>query len=65
MAKNGGFADGGLMPFKDALAELHKQDQSIALRGLLDTEEATIRYQGVILGIERRWDAVMKRRNKN
>ena len=69
MAKNGGFADGGLMPFKEALdkalAELHKQDQSIALRRLLDTDEATIRYQEVILGIERRWDAVMKRRNTN
>lgn len=40
------------------------QYEAYLLRGLLDTEQSAVRYQDVMLGIERRWGALMKRRNE-
>lgn len=47
------------------LLKLRPLSYNSDVRIFLDTEESTIRYQEVILGIERRWDAVMKQRNNN
>ena len=69
MAKNGGFADGGIVGIRssidDLAIELRAINERYRMRMLLNTEEATLRYQEVILGIERRWDAVMRRLDTN
>lgn len=77
MSKKAGLSEGGythkltipdgLMPFcgdlERAFAEIRRMNGA-RLQEILDTEESTILYQEVILGIERRWDAMMKRRSE-